>query len=228
MQTMADRPKTVDVRAILRAATQGGRPLRIAAIALGRVGNAACVAPLLETAFDADAELAKSRSRLAAVPGEGVNAQIVALLPTAEGNRYRLLIELVGQRRIAAVAELLKALVHSDRAMRVAALAALGETVDAQDLPVLIAQVVEPKHPDDAEPAARTRSRPRVSACPIANSVPACSRRHQSASSVPTKVTVLQTLGAVGGTAAWRAWVPPPRVPIPSFRMPAAGYWANG
>ncbi len=57
---------------------------------------------------------------------------------------------MVGQRRIDAVPDLLKALDHSDQTVRNAALIALGETVDLDRLSVLVAQVVAPKHPEDA------------------------------------------------------------------------------
>ena len=53
-----------------------------------------------------------------------------------------MLIELVGQRRIDATSALVKALENSDAGVRSAALTALGATVGAKDLSVLIAQVV--------------------------------------------------------------------------------------
>ena len=52
-----------------------------------------------------------------------------------------MLIELIGQRRIDAIPALIKALDHSDRAVRSAALTALGNTVPDKYLSVLIAQV---------------------------------------------------------------------------------------
>ena len=61
-----------------------------------------------------------------------------------------MLIELVGQRRIRArPSSLVKALDNSDQAVRSAALTALGETVSAKELSVLISQVVAPKHAED-------------------------------------------------------------------------------
>ena len=62
---------------------------------------------------------------------------------------YPLLIEVVGQRRIDAVPMLVKALDHSDAAVRGAALTALGETVPLSGLSLLISQAISPKHAED-------------------------------------------------------------------------------
>jgi HEAT repeat protein len=152
---MADRPETVVLPAVVKAAEQGPKPVRVAAInALGKVGDASCLGALLATALDADAELAQAaKTTLADLPGEKVNRELVALLPKAEGKQYALLIELVGQRRLEATESLLKALDRSDKALRTTALAALGETVRQSDLSVLISQAVSPKHPEDAAAA---------------------------------------------------------------------------
>ncbi len=63
---------------------------------------------------------------------------------------YPLLIELVGQRRVDAVPLLLKALDHSDKSVRSAALIALGETVALKRLSVLVTQFINPKYLEDA------------------------------------------------------------------------------
>lgn len=80
-----------------------------------------------------------------------MNAQIVSLLPQAKAGAYPLLIEIIGQRRIEATPALLKALKHSEKAVRSAALVALGETVTLKDLPVLISQVVSPTDTSNPE-----------------------------------------------------------------------------
>ena len=154
-------------------------------------------------AVDADADLAQAaKTALAELPGEKVDSEIVALLPKAEGKAYPLLIELVGQRRIEATPALLKALDHSDKAVRSAALTALGETVAPQELSVLISQVVAPKHPDDAAVAGKALKAASVrmpdrEAC-AAELAAALDRT----SSVPTKSSLLEILAAVGGTKA--------------------------
>jgi len=200
---MADRPETVDLSAVLKAATGGAKPVRLAAIAaLGRVGNATCLSSLLDSALDADADVVQAaQTSLGDLPGESVNQDIVARLPKAQGSMYRLLIEVIGQRRIEAVAALVKALDHSDQTIRSAALTSLGSTVTPRSLNVLIAQVVTPKRADDgpvALEALKTASirMPDREAC--ASELAAALAR----SSAPTKDNLLEILSEVGGAKA--------------------------
>lgn len=203
VQAMADRPTTVQLPAILAAAEQGPKPVRLAAVnALARVGNASCLAALLAIAVEADAELAQSaRTALADLPGD-VNSGIVALLPKADGKSYPVLIELIGQRRIEAAADfLLTALDHDEAKVRQTALAALGETVAPKGLSVLVAQYVKPKHAEDAE-AAQKALRAAAVRMPdrevCAAELSAAMTRCQG----ETRASLLEILGEVGGTKA--------------------------
>ena len=201
--TMADRPQTVVLPAVLKAAGKGPKPVRLAAIAaLGRVGNETCLTSLLDVAIESDAEVAgAAKAALGDLPGTGVDKGIVSRLPKAEAKLYPLLIELVGQRRIEAVADLQMALGHSDKAVRSAALTSLGATVPQKSLSVLISQVVSPKHEEDAPVAeqalmvASVRMPDReVCADELSKAL--------AKSEVPTQTVLLKILGAVGGTKA--------------------------
>ncbi|MGD9853454.1 MAG: HEAT repeat domain-containing protein [Planctomycetaceae bacterium] len=204
IQAMADRPETVILTAVLNAARQGPQPVRISAIdALSRVGDDSCLSPLLEMALEADAEVTQTaKGTLAVLPGETVDARIVALLPDAGGAMYPLLLELVGRRRIGAVSELLVALDHADQVVRSAALFALGETIALENLPVLISQAIAPPHPEDA-PAAQQALKAASIRMPDAE---ACAAELADAvertSSVQNKIALLEILSAVGGTHA--------------------------
>lgn len=200
---MADRKESVLVPAVLKAAGSGPKQVRLAAVgALGRVGDAACLSSLLEMALDADPELAQAaKSALAELPDRNIDKEIVARLSTGEGKTYPLLIELVGNRRIEASATLLKALDHSDPTVRHAVLKSLGATVTAKNLAALLDQVVSPKHAEDeavAQQALKVASvrMPDREACAV--EIASALER----SPVPTKVALLQILGAVGGTKA--------------------------
>lgn len=204
ISAMADRPQTVQVPAVLKAATKGQKPVRLVAInALARVGDASCLAPLLEIAVDEDKELAQAaRGSLSELPGDKVNSEIVALLSsTSEGKIYPILIEIVGQRRIEATSALMKALSSSDKDIRKAALLALGETVDPQGLNVLIGLVVSPKIPVDATVAQQALK----TACIRMPDREACaaelSKTYPKASTA-LKVVFLDILGAMGGNNA--------------------------
>ncbi len=203
VQAMSDRPETVLLAAVLKAANQGDRQVRMSAIeALGRVGNVSCLSTLIETAIDVDAELAlAAKATLALIPGKQIDAEILALLPKAQGEAYPLLIEVVGLRRIGATGFLLEAVNHADKAVRGAALTALGETVGFDEFSVLISQVVAPKHADDspvAQQALRAASirMPDREACATELTF-ALDRAPES-----TKSFMLETLGEVGGTHA--------------------------
>ena len=207
VQAMADRKDTVVLTAILKAAEQGPLAVRLSAVdALARVGDVTCLNSLLKIAVDKDAELSvAAKDTLAEIPGDNVNAQIVALLPKAEGAMYPLLIELVGKRRIEAVPQLLKALDNNSDVVRTAALVALGETVSLQQLSVLIDQVVAPKKSEDAEIAQKALKAASIRMADREACAKELSNAVDRVKSVPVKGTLLQILGAMGGTNALQA-----------------------
>ena len=203
VQAMADRPETVVVTAVLRAARQGDKRVRLSAVdALRRVGDESCLATLLKIAADDDQTLREmAQATLAELPGQGVDQQLVARLSTAKGGGYPLLLQLVGQRRIAAVSVVSQALDHADPAVRRAALLALGETVSLQQMPMLLSEVVKPRHPEDALVAQRALKLASVRMPDRA----ACATQLASAfqrAPAKTKNTLLEILSEVGGREA--------------------------
>lgn len=201
--TMADRPETVILPAIVKSAEQGPKQVSLAAIsALQRVGDASCLEVLLGIGLGSDADLAEAaKEALAGLGGEEVDTQIVSLLSKAEGKSLPLLIELVGQRRIDAIQHLLGALNHSDTQVRHAALIALGETVAITHLSTLISQTVASKHADDA-PIAQRALRAASVRMPDRE---ACATQLATAlatSPSGTKTTLLEILSDVGGEKA--------------------------
>jgi HEAT repeat protein len=203
LYVLADRKDSVVSPAVLETAKNGDKQVRIAAIGvIGHSGDAASVSTLLEIATDADAELAQSaKTAIADLPGENVNKEIAARLPQAEGKALAVLIEVVGQRRIEVTAPLVKALDHSDTAIRSAALTALGETVGPKEVSVLLSQVLAPKNPSDAQVAARALQ----AACIRMPDREACAADLAAAmprASLSTKSNLLAILGAMGGSKA--------------------------
>lgn len=200
---MADRPETVVLPAVLKASESGPKEVRLAAlIALGRVGNTSCLPSLLDVGIESDAEIAlAAKKSLAEIPGENVDKYLVTRLAKAEGKVYPLLLELVGLRRIEALALLMKAIDNNDSVVRSAALTSLGATVPQDKLSVLIKQAVSPKYADDAavaQQALKTASvrMPDREAC--ATDLAAALDK----STVPTKIVLLKILGDVAGTKA--------------------------
>jgi HEAT repeat protein len=203
---MADRKETVDRVAIQKAASNGPTLIRVAAInALGRVGDAQSLAPLLEIATDSDQDIAQAaKEALAELPGQAVDKEIVARLDQAQGKAYPLLIELVGMRRIEATAPLLKALNNSDSAIRTAALTALGNTISEKQLPVLINQVVSPASQETAA-AAKTALKTAAVRMPDREACAAELAAAMNRAPAATKPVLLETLAAIGGAKALQA-----------------------
>ena len=203
IEAMADRKDTVILPAVVKAAERGPKQVRLAAVgALGRVGDLSCLSPLLQVALEGDADLTQTaKVALSDLPDAKVDGEVVTRLRKADGKMYILLIELVGHRRIQAMAELLKALDHADKTVRSAALTSLGATVPAKQLSVLISQVIAPKHTEDApvaQQALRTASvrMPDREACAdeLAMALPR--------SPAATKNVLLEILSDVGGAKA--------------------------
>lgn len=203
IQAMADRSDTVVLASVLKAAEQGEEQVRLSAIdALRRVGDVSCLPALLKIAVEEEADLAEAaKETLAELPGDGVDEKIVALLPSASGESYPLLIQLVGQRRIDAVPDLLKALNHPDQGVRSAALIALGETVSLDRLSLLVSQVVAPKHSEDAVVAAQALKAASIR-MPDREAAAAELAVALQRSPTTTKSTLLEILAAVGGPSA--------------------------
>ncbi len=203
---MADRPKTVDLAAIKKAAGSGAKPVRLAAIsALGRVGDASCLAPLLDIAVESDAELGKkAKEALADLPGESVDKEIVTRLNQTQGKTYPVLIELVGQRRVDAIPALIKAADSADRAVRFAALTSLGNTVPDKYLSVLITQVVSPK---DSETAPVAQAALKTAAVRMPDRDACATQLAAALNRAPgeTKRVLLDILLEVGGAKALQA-----------------------
>ncbi len=203
IQAMADRKETVQLPALLNAAAKGPTQVRMAAIvAVGRVGDATCVPYLLDIGIESDAELAVlARTALAELPDDQVNKDILVRLAKAEGKGHVLLLELAGMRRIEAIDELVKALNHSDKSVRNAALTSLGSTVPANKLSLLVSQVVSPKYAEDIPLAVQALKAASIR-MPDRD---ACAMELAAAvenSPLATKIALLEILGVVGGVNA--------------------------
>lgn len=203
---MADRKDTVNLPAVLKAASRGAKPVRLAALAaLGRVGDASCLVALLDAAVDADADLAKTaKVSIADLKGQAVDKEIASRLAQAEGKTLPVLIDLVGQRRIEATDALLKALKHTDPAVRRATLTALGSTITDKHLSVLVAQVMTPADSESA-PVAQAALKAAAVRMPDREACAAELATAFGRAPTGTKIVLLETIAAVGGTKALAA-----------------------
>lgn len=201
IHAMADRPKTIVLTAVIKSAKTGPKEVRLAAIeALGRVGNNSCLTTLLDVAQDKDEELVEAAKKsLAELPGDDVDKEILNRLKKPDPKVYATLLELVGLRLIEATSDLQKALDHSDKGIRAAALTSLGATVPPDKLSILIKQVVSPKSPDD-EPIAQAAL---MTASVRMADREACATELDAAldkAPISKKIVILKILASVGGT----------------------------
>jgi HEAT repeat protein len=192
--------------AVLEAAGRGDKQVRLSAIAVvGRLGDISSLTSLLEVAQNEDAELSEAAiNALVELPGADVDAEIVRRIRTAPGSSLPTLLALVGERRLAAAADLIKALEHEDVTVRGAALRALGATVAAQDLPVLIAQVVSAKTEQDRAAAEQALSEASIR-MPDRDAAATQLAAAMDQAAVESQASLLRVLGAVGGPTALRS-----------------------
>ncbi len=203
LSVLADRNDGGLPPVVLNAAKSGDKELRIAAIGtVGRLGDATCLPVLLEIAAASDADLAQAAtSALATVPGEGISSALVGNLAKADGKALAALIHAVGARRINATPELKKSLDNSDTTIRHAALAALGDTIQPQDVEILITQYVSGKHAKDAAVAGKALR----AACIRMPDREACAAKLAAAmpnASADANINLVEILAAMGGTRA--------------------------
>ncbi|MGI9177084.1 MAG: HEAT repeat domain-containing protein [Pirellulales bacterium] len=139
-------------QALLEAASGSETAVAKTAIrALGRCGDAASAARLLEIAAAGDPGiLAAVREAIAAMRAEGIDELIMARLADTDASGLPLAVQLTGDRRIlTASGKVLPLLDHGDAAVRAAALAALGSIVDPANLGAVARKAALPR--DDAE-----------------------------------------------------------------------------
>jgi len=151
---LADRGDAKALPAVLKVAKTGATHVRMAAMAaIDRFGNASCVPALLEVAIESDADLAqRAKGTLARLAGQDVDADLVARLPQAAGKTRQAVIEVVGQRRIAAaLPAIVKCAEDADAGVRGAAIEAIGAMGDDKQVADLVRLLS--KAPDSKEQA---------------------------------------------------------------------------
>lgn len=195
------------VRQLLAAFAErhaGPREVRLAAVrALGRIGDDGSLAPLLVAASENDAELAAvAKTAITELRGESVDEALRVKLAGADAAKQPLFLDLVGKRRVAAaLPDVLAALKSGDTAVREAALAALGETIDLERLNVLVERAVGS---DDAGDSAAALAALRT-ACVRMPDRDACTAKLEPAiatAPMGTRIALLDIVGEVGGGRA--------------------------
>jgi HEAT repeat protein len=218
------------VKQVVAMAAGNDKPARIAALAaLGRIGDASVIDPLLVAATDADPQVAEAaRLAAAALPGDAVDRGIRAQLATADARLLPVIVGLVGARRIPAAKELQPLLAHGDPAVRKAAIESLGAVIALSDVGLLIDAVVKPRDPAEAEIAAKSLRQ----ACTRMADREACAEKLAAAITdglpITTKVAIYDVLGEVGGKRALAALAAAGKSSVPELQDAATrlfGKW---
>jgi HEAT repeat protein len=156
---LADRNDDAVLPAVLSAAGSGPQKLRLTAVGiLDHLGNPASVSVLLVAAADSDADLAQAAlAALARLPGSGVDADLLARLPSSTGKARQVLIMLAGQRHLdRALPIIVKSGDDPDAGVRAAAVQAigiLGDDKQVAGLATLLQSAQSPKERADIEMA---------------------------------------------------------------------------
>jgi HEAT repeat protein len=203
---LADRGDHAALPAVLEIAKSGPPEAQVAASeVLLQLGDADAVPPLIEMALADNKGVADAaHATLAAMPGKEIDQAITSRLSSANGPTLVLLLELVGQRRIAAIDALRKAADSREEQVRHAALTALGETIAADDLPVLIGRMTNNKFAADA-PIAQQALRAAAVRMPDREACAAQLVAAMKNQPTPVKNHMLEILGEVGGAKALEA-----------------------
>ena len=161
---LAERNDANVLPAIRKAAGKGAKPVRMAAIgAIERLGDAASAPLLLEAATENDVELAETAKKaLTRLPGEKIEADLLARLTKSEGAMRLVLIELAGERRIqAALPTVVRFTEDPDarvRSVAVETVGAIGRDNELAELVRILQKTQAPKERTEIEKALLTMS----------------------------------------------------------------------
>ncbi len=204
--TLADRGDRSALPTVLEVAKSGADPVRQAAAeVLLSLGDASCLPTLMSLAEQKNKDVSDAAmDTMAKLPGADVDKAILTRLDASTGASQRLLIELVGQRRIAATENLRKAADSSDESIRHAALAALGQTITLDELKLLVSRLSATNFPNDLPVVQQAL---RAAAIRMADREAVASQLSTAMNGQTSKVKadVLEILAEVGGANALQA-----------------------
>jgi HEAT repeat protein len=150
---LADRRDEAVLPAVLAAAKEGSREVRLAAFdVLQHSGNVSCVPLLLEAAAADDAAIARgAKTALAGLHGDDVDADLSGRLAKATGKERQVLIELAANRRIeSALPMALRYATDPDPGVRKGAATALGILGGAKELGAVVDRLKNANEQDRA------------------------------------------------------------------------------
>lgn len=145
IKALLDRNDPAVVNVIEPLATSGNTNVRAEALkALGQIGNPSSVGTLLKAADGSGTESDIALSSLRTITAEGIDQEIIQGMTAAKGKLKAELIDIIAARRFkAATPALLREAASKDEIVAIAALKALSDMGQQQDLAVLVALLVD-------------------------------------------------------------------------------------
>jgi len=155
LRALGDRQQAPPMSLFLAASKSESTEIREAAIeVLAHHGDASAAAVLLEAALGDAAVAQTAKDAISNLPGNDVDAAIVARLAGAEPKAKAILFELLGARRVvAATPAVCAALTDSNEPVRLAAIAAFGRLAELKDLDVLAGKAMAGGSPAESAAA---------------------------------------------------------------------------
>jgi len=205
--TLGKRADAGALPALFALAKKGEKSVRLEAIrALPQIGDTAAVPALVELMGDGDAQISQAaQDGLAALPGQGADDAITAMLDGRQTDQRLTALDLMGRRRMTrSIPSLLKAAGDADAKVRPAAIRKVGELGGPDELPALLDVLMRLKDSQDLDAAERA-----LSAVCVKTDNP---QSHAGkligllAKAQPAqKAVLLRVLGVVGGPDALKA-----------------------
>jgi HEAT repeat protein len=149
---VADRNDASSSSSVLEAAKGGAKKVRLVAIAaLERQGNVSSLPVLLDAAASDDADVAQAAlGALTRLPGNDVDAEVLARLPDSRGTTRQVLVELAGRRRIEAALPAIVGFAGDPNAgVRSTAVRVIGVLGGDEQVPALVRLFQEGEGPGD-------------------------------------------------------------------------------
>jgi HEAT repeat protein len=179
------------------------RAEKLAAIeVLSELGDASCLESLVSAAVSTDESVAeRAMNTLAKIDDAALDRAIASQVATAKGAEKRVMLGLIGSRRITEVRPLLDALKSNSVETRIAALMALGDVATLAEIPMLVGQAIKEGQNAESEAALLALK----SACVRMPDQAACATQLSTALSkadLPVKLILLEILGSMGGPDA--------------------------
>ena len=208
LRALGERGDATAMAAVSDAAKAGDKTVRRAAIgALARLQKPAAVPVLAQLQADEDRAIAQAaQEALASLPGSEADAAVQAMLGDTQAATRLIAIDLIGRRRMmGSLGALLKTSgADADAKVRAAAIRKVGEMGGASEMEGLAQLLMQPKSPQDIQPAEQAlgalcgRAEDRNAA---AQKLVALMPQAQTAQ----KGSLLRILGTLGGSNALAA-----------------------